>query len=358
MNHSTLRSRKLKVAINSSCLYPSAVGGWARYTSSLIESLKKYHSDDVELCELWNESGVVHSRWEQLDLPRTTRKRSIDLLHAPANGGVPLFGAKPSVLTVHDLFSEEDFSWRNAFRSAQDLKQALRYKVDWWISIRKCQKIIAVSEFTKGQLIQSGIPEEKVKVILEGISPEIVYTTQPFENLLPQSYIVYVGTTAPRKRVEQLVQKFTEFESKLKLVIVGPVTQPDYTKHPSIIYRSTLLDKELSALYSNALCFVTFSEKEGFGLPLVEAMACATPVFYTGGGSIAEVVGDGGIKINETELALALEAFMSSPGRRELLKTNAVKQAAKFSWEVCAAQTLDLYRSLVNPTISSRATTE
>ena len=342
------RSQKIQIAFNTSCLHPTAVGGWARYTVSLIESLRKLHSEEVNVIELWNEKKSVHSIWEQFTLRNLLRARSVQLFHAPANGGIPLFhNGVPSILTVHDLFSEEDFVWRNAFSSFRSFKQAMRYKVDWWISLRRCKKIIAVSEFTKNQLIEIGVPKDKVSVILEGVSPEIKFRSENFEGLTSMSYLIYVGTTAPRKRVERLVERFLESDLGLKLVIVGPATVPEFAKDPSIVYRSNLNDLELSSLYSNALCFVTFSEKEGFGLPLVEAMACGAPVIFTGGGAIAEVVGEGGRHISEANLASTLKHLVESPQKISELKAQALQQAKKFSWETCAQQTVELYRSVL-----------
>ena len=342
------RSQKIQIAFNASCLHPNAVGGWARYTVSLIEFLRKFHSDEINIHELWNEKNIVHSFWEQFSLRNLLRARSIALLHSPANGGIPLFqNGVPSILTVHDLFSEEDFEWRSAFLSLRAFKQAMRYKIDWWISLKRCRKIIAVSEFTKGQLLKIGIPEDKVSVILEGVSPTIKFRAEKFEDLNSMSYLIYVGTTAPRKRVERLVERFLETNLGLKLVIVGPSAVPQFAKHPLIVYRTGLNDEELSSLYSNALCFVTFSEKEGFGLPLVEAMACGTPVVFTGGGAIAEVVGKGGLQIQETDLAATLKDLVESPQKLANLKDHAFHQAKKFSWETCAKQTVELYKSVL-----------
>lgn len=336
-------SKKLRIAFNTSCLYPNAFGGWARYTRSLIDALNENHSNEVEIVELWNQSGKTHTLWEQFELPKRIKELSIDIFHAPAQGGVPVLTHIPTVLTVHDLFSEDDFKWSNQLKSARLLKEALRYKIDWKLSLHFADKIIAVSEFTKNQLIK-GVPSDKIKVVLEGVSTSIEQTAKNFRNLMPRSYVVYVGTGAPRKRVQQLIEQFLKSNSNLKLVLVG--ASQISSDHPSVIHFPYLKDEELSAAYSNALAFVTFSEKEGFGLPLVEAMACATPVVYTGGGAIGEVVGNGGFKIAESEFSVALQRLQGDTKNYEALRASSLSQAKKFSWKTCAKETLDCYRSL------------
>ncbi len=344
-----LPSSKLQIAFNSSCMHPDAIGGWARYTRSLIDSLRERHSDEVEIHEFWNENKRIHTVWEQIGLPRSISDRSIDVFHAPANGGLPLILSKvPSVLTVHDLFSEEDFFWSKSLASLQTLKAAIRYKLDWWASIRRCTKIIAVSEYTKEQLLLTGIPAHKVTVIYEGISNRIKYRDRKYRDFATNSYVLYVGTTAPRKRVDNLVAHFLAAQLGLRLVIVGPAPAPEFTKRNSITYLSQLSDDELSSLYSHALAFVTFSEKEGFGLPLIEALACGAPVLFTGGGSISEIVGQAGVKIEEVQLGKTLHDLLDSPKSLLEMKAQARARATRFSWESCARQTLDLYKSVAN----------
>jgi glycosyltransferase involved in cell wall biosynthesis len=121
---------------------------------------------------------------------------------------------------------------------------------------------------------------------------------------------------------------------------------PEIAKHPAVTYLVNLGDEDLSSLYSHALAFVTFSEKEGFGLPLVEALACGTPVLFSGGGAIGEIVGTAGIKIEEKDLQEVLHSINTSPGRLQELKAQAFKRSRLFSWQACAQQTLELYKSL------------
>ncbi len=347
-------SSKLQIAFNSSCMHPDAIGGWARYTRSLIESLRERHSKEVDVHEFWNENKQIHTVWEQFRLPRSIVGQSIDVFHAPANGGLPLMLSQiPSVLTVHDLFSEEDFFWSKSLASLQTLKSAIRYKLDWWASIRRCTKIIAVSEYTKDQLLLAGIPADKVTVIYEGISNRIGYRDRKYQDFATNSYILYVGTTAPRKRVDSLVSHFLAAHLGLRLVIVGPSPAPEFVKRNSITYLSQLSDDELSSLYSHALAFVTFSEKEGFGLPLIEALACGAPVLFTGGGSISEIVGQAGVKIQAAQLGKALRDLLDSPNSLLEMKTQARARAARFSWENCARETLNLYKSMANSAKSS-----
>ena len=351
------RSPKLQIAFNSSCLHPDAIGGWARYTRSLIESLRQHHSGEVDVIEHWNKAGETHSVWEQRTLPRLAVAENADVLHAPANGGVPFnSNGIPTVMTVHDLFSEEDFSWLESLKSIDGFKRALRYKLDWWVSLRRCTKIIAVSEFTRGQLLNLGISPEKIAVVYEGVSSKIQYDPESFGGFTPNSYILYVGTSAPRKRVDHLVQQFGRAAHLgLKLIIVGPKSALEVASQPSVVYLSKLGDEQLAKLYSGALAFVTFSEKEGFGLPLIEAMACGTPVLFSGAGSIEEIVADGGLKIQEDGLVQALERLKVDAFRQGISR-QAMKQALKFTWERCAAQTLEIYKTVRIDSTRSRAT--
>ena len=274
-----------------------------------------------------------------------------------------------SVVTFHDLsFEKYPEFYSNS-------KNYWHFSMNPKKQARRADKIIAVSESTKNDLVELyKINPEKIKVIYSGVSLESGIWNFEFRVTkvkekynLPEKYILYLGTLEPRKNIIGLIKAFEIFKTKFKsrrrhsgmspsrfkLIIAGSKgwlyknifkTIENSPVKNDIIFTGFIDDEDKSVLYSLADLFIYPSFYEGFGFPPLEAMACGTPVITSNVSSIPETVGDAAITVNPynlDELYRAMEMVLSD----ENLKNNLIKkgfaQAKKFSWQKCARESLD-----------------
>ena len=274
-----------------------------------------------------------------------------------------------SVVTFHDLsFEKYPEFYSNS-------KNYWHFSMNPKKQARRADKIIAVSESTKNDLVELyKINPEKIKVIYSGVSLESGIWNLEFRVTkvkekynLPEKYILYLGTLEPRKNIIGLIKAFEIFKTKFKsrrrhpgmspsrfkLIIAGSKgwlyknifkTIENSPVKNDIIFTGFIDDEDKSVLYSLADLFIYPSFYEGFGFPPLEAMACGTPVITSNVSSIPETVGDAAITVNPynlDELYRAMEMVLSD----ENLKNNLIKkgfvQAKKFSWQKCARESLD-----------------
>lgn len=285
-----------------------------------------------------------------------------ELFHATEHLLLPLRQI-PTVLTVHDLI----------FRLFPEHHKRLNF---WYLNAtmplycRRADAIIAVSEATKRDLIRLyGVPAEKIAVIHEAaaphfkpVAPEQIAAVRERYGL-PDHYILRVGTIEPRKNLERLLdalQLVQHYDSTVRLVVVGSkgwLYERFFKKlHGSELRHAVVLtgrvqDTDLPAIYSGATLLVEPSLYEGFGLPLLEAMACGTPVVCSNTSSLPEVAGDAACYFDPRDSAAMAEAIgevWRDGSLRDTMRHNGLVRAAQFSWERTAQETLAVYRTLVS----------
>jgi len=285
-----------------------------------------------------------------------------ELFHATEHLLLPLRRI-PTVLTVHDLI----------FRLFPEHHKRLNL---WYLNAtmplycRHASAIIAVSEATKHDLMRwYGVPAEKITVIHEAAAPHFKPATPEQVAAvrerygLPEHYILRVGTIEPRKNLERLLdalQLLQRSDSTIRLVVVGSkgwLYRRFFKKlHGSGLRHTVILtghvrDTDLPAIYSGATLLVEPSLYEGFGLPLLEAMACGTPVVCSDTSSLPEVAGDAACYFDPRESAAMAEAIgevWRDSSLRDTMRHNGLLRAAQFSWERAAQETLAVYRTLVS----------
>ncbi|MDH7486095.1 MAG: glycosyltransferase family 1 protein [Anaerolineae bacterium] len=301
--------------------------------------------------------------WEQLLLPRLLRVLGMDLLHGLAYA-TPLASPCPTVVTVHDL---------TFFRFPETLKPFKRcyLRAATRSATRRAVRIIAVSRQTRDDLAQIlQVPLEKVDVVHNGVSeafhPVAAQEVAAFRQRrgLPPRFILFLGTLEPRKNIERLLEAFArwlkgagrEMQEAVKLVVAG--AKGWYFEHifaraaalglaDEVLFPGFLPAAELPWWYRAAECFVYPSLYEGFGLPVLEAMACGTPVITSSASSLPEVAGDAAITVNPYDVAALAEAIaqvMADAARREEMRQAGLQQAARFPWSKAAAETVAVYR--------------
>lgn len=280
-----------------------------------------------------------------------------ELLHAHEHLLMPLRGI-PTILTVHDLifklFPEHHKRLNHIF-----LNNAMP------LFVKRADAIIAISEATKRDLMNYyDVPDEKITVIYEAAAPnfqpptpeQIQQVKVKFQ--LPSQFLLVVGTIEPRKNYSRLVQAFMQLRSThadLKLVVVGSkgwlyddffqtIESLNATEH--VIFPGYVPDEDLSAVYAAATVMVMPSVYEGFGLPILEAMACGTPVASSNAASLPELGGDVPLYFDPNDTDAMIEAIGRVVGDNRLQQTMREQgpiQAARFNWNTAARQTAQLY---------------
>lgn len=292
---------------------------------------------------------------------RVLHKAKLDLFHAPANI-IPLQYTKPAVVTVHDLAIYQHPEW---FPPKQDFS----VKVLVPRSLQKAKQIIAVSHSTARDIQrQFHVPQQRLTVIHEGYeltkAPSKLAMHALRKHLkLQEKYFLYVGTLEPRKNIagmitafDALVRRKPKKYKNVQLVLAGAKGYQFIENYKaiqavqagSIRYVGYLSQRDKQALLHGAVAFVFPSLYEGFGLPVVEAMAAGTPVITSNVASLPEVTGKAALLINpQSSLALqqAMEKMLVKKTRAAYSKKGKA-QAKKFSWDKCAKETLKVYASV------------
>lgn len=279
------------------------------------------------------------------------------LFHAHEHLLMPLRGV-PTILTVHDLifklFPEHHKRLNHLF-----LNNAMP------LFVKRATAIIAISEATKHDLITHyQVPPEKITVIYEAAAPNFTPpTAEQVEAVrqryrLPSRFLVVVGTIEPRKNYGRLVQALMHLRQRdpdLKLVVVGSkgwlyedffqtISDMGATEH--VIFPGYVPDEDLPAVYTAATVMVMPSVYEGFGLPLLEALACGTPIASSNAASLPELGGDVPIYFNPQhvdEMIHALETILGDESLQSTMRQRGPEQAARFSWDKAARETVTLY---------------
>jgi glycosyltransferase involved in cell wall biosynthesis len=236
--------------------------------------------------------------------------------------------------------------------------------------LRAADAVIAVSQHTKDDAIRTyGIEEEKISVIYEGVSdrfrrasPDAI-TAVRRKYGLPGGFILSVATIEPRKNLTSLLEAYHALRSEFaenRLVLVGKKgwLYADFFRRirelgleDQVIFPGYVPDEDLPAMYSAADLFVFPSLYEGFGLPVLEALACGAPVVASNASSLPEVAGDAALLVDPNDgeaLVHEMRAVLSNAELSHDMQTRGPKQAAKFSWHKAARETLDVYSSVLS----------
>ena len=305
--------------------------------------------------------------WEQAFQPFIAARERLDLLHGLAFVS-PLLQPCPTVVTVHDL----SFAlFPEFFRGAN----AAYLRLFTRLSCRRAARIIAVSENTRADVVRLyGVPGERVKVVPHGVDarffPRPASEVAEFKRAhsLPDHFILFVGTLEPRKNLVKLIKAFSNLKSRpsertggklsnLKLVLAGgkgwyydqifaAVERLDV--QDEVIWAGYVPAHDLALWYNSADVFAFPSRYEGFGMPLLEAMACGTPVVTSNASSLPEVAGDAALLAPPDSvgaLADALARALTDADLRQTLRAKGLARAATFTWEETARRTAAIYRN-------------
>jgi len=308
--------------------------------------------------ELVTSKPVLRVLWEQTVLPARLRGKRIDVYHGPAFVA-PLVKTCSQVVTVHDVTSHV-VSERHLFYRRLYLKAVIP------TVIRRSDRVIADSESTKRDILSFGwAREERVCVVHLGVGRgyEPVADGEHLASVrkkygLVREFILFVGMIEPRKNVEVLVDAYQRdaLSDRFDLVLAGSLgwgysgllrkiagsRVKGFIRMPGYVE-----DADLPALYSAASVFVYPSLYEGFGLPVLEAMACGAPVITSTASSLPEVAGEAAILVDPNDvgaLASAIRRILGDESLRKELSRRGRERAKLFTWESVAEKTLEVYR--------------
>lgn len=306
----------------------------------------------------------VGSRWygwrEQLVLPWQMAGRGINLMHFP-HFNVPIFYRGKFITTVHDL-TPLYFPGRKMGGSWLRKKA---FNFVFGNAVRKAKKIIAVSDYTKNDLIKNFLVDnKKIKVVYEGIKKMKSGAKIDLSRYgIRGSYILYVGVWRQHKNLVGLIKAFDvlikKYNMDLQLVLVGtedpyyPEIRKTWEKvglGNRIVAPGFLKDDEIASFYQNASLFVVPSFAEGFGFVALEAASMGTPVVSSNTASLPEVLGDGAVYFNPydiDDMARKMRVVLLDADLRNKLIFRAFENIKKYDWQKMTQETLKLYEEIL-----------
>ena len=302
--------------------------------------------------------------WEQWALPRAARKAGVDILHCTSNTA-PIWCDIPLVLTLHDIIFLEPRDKKN-----KSLYQNLGYFYRRWNVpriLKKCRRIITVSDFELGNIKQKlQLPDSQLKMIYNGYNEwfrPIESDKQQYRKYIADAgYFFFLGNTDPKKNTERTLVAYAKYLelSEVKRPLLMADLDQEYLNgiierngieaiRDHIVMPGYIIKSDLPYIYNNAFAFLYTSLRESFGIPLLEAMACGTPVITSNKSSMPEIAGHDAILINpesSDEIALKMLQLERDTDFYQRQKAVGLERAKLFSWRKTTENLLRLYEEV------------
>ena len=356
---------EIRVAVTLEQLWHRVPGGTATSALGMVAALKgtsvrpigvaAVHAHDppvafaspIEIKQLALPRVLLYESWHRLRRPRVESATGpVDVIHATTLAVPPR--SAPLVVTIHDLAfidRPQDFTTHGMRLFERGLKLA-RAEAD---------VVIVPSEATRSECDEAGIDPERLRVVPWGVTPinvdeeTVSQTIERFEITPP--YVMWTGTLEPRKNLARLVEAFSALEGPVQLVLAGPRGWGDdevtHSLGDRIRWLGFVAGSDLAALYRGAAVFCYPSLKEGFGMPVIEAMAQGTPTVTSRSTSTEEVAGDAALLVDPRDVSSitdALERALHDDSLRARLNAAGRERAATFTWARTASLVESAYR--------------
>ena len=299
--------------------------------------------------------------WEQFALPRAAKQVGVDILHCTSNTA-PIFCSIPLVLTLHDII----------FLEPRDKQNRSLYQNMGWLYRRlvvprilnKCERIITVSDFERNNIIKKlDIPERRIKMIYNGYNEwfrPLSDEQEVYKKYMPEKgFLFFLGNTDPKKNTERTLVAYSKYleRSEVKRPLLMADLDQEYLNgiisrnhidniREKIFMPGYIQNSDLPYIYNSAFAFLYTSLRESFGIPLLEAMACGTPVVTSNTSSMPEIGGINAILVNPEradEIADMLIKLEQDATFYQKQKEWGLARATLFSWRFTAEQLLELY---------------
>ena len=321
-----------------------------------IEETKNFHVIEVKC--------PSYPLWEQVALPYAARKHNVDILHCTSNTA-PIICNTPLVLTLHDII----------FLEPRDTNNKSFYQNLGWLYRRlvvprildKCKRIITVSNFELKNIIgKLSIPESRMAMIYNGYNTwfkpinDVESITSKY--IGETGYFFFLGNTDPKKNTERTLIAYSNYckQSSVKRKLLVADLAPQYLEEfivknkldnirDHVVLTGYVVNSHLPYIYNGAFAFLYTSLRESFGIPLLEAMACGTPVITSNTSSMPEIGGKDAALVNPesseeiTQMMLLIE---NDNEYRERIKAIGLERVGHFSWKNTASNLLKLYKDV------------
>lgn len=315
-------------------------------------------SKHVHIIEI---GGNFYPLWEQFTLPKAVNELNLDMLHCTSNTA-PIRCKIPLILTLHDIIFLEPRDKSN---------KSLYQNMGWFYRrlvvpriLRKCRRIITVSEFEKKNIMTKlNIPEERMAMIYNGYNDwfkPVQDLHQVYKKYIDtQGYFFFLGNTDPKKNTERTLVAYAMYLEKsiVKRKLLMADLDRDYLDdiiernhiediRKRIVMPGYIVNSDLPYIYNNAFAFLYTSLRESFGIPLLEAMACGTPVITSNTSSMPEIGGPDAILVNPESPEEIAEKMLQLEKDDHFYREQeevGIKRAQLFSWQQTAEHLLNVY---------------
>ncbi len=304
--------------------------------------------------------------WEQIALPKAVKKAKPDILHCTANTA-PLFCKTPMLITIHDVIYLESVSFSGS--SYQNFGNLYRRFIVPRVA-KKAKLIITVSEYEKRIIADRlKLPDDKIRVVYNGANPQfkVIDDKNKLDEFrtkysLPDKFILHFGNTAPKKNtigVLKAYQLYTKSDANALPLVITDCTRDyimDLLKQfdaTDLINKIQILDyvvfSDIPYLYNLASVFLYPSHRESFGMPVIESMACGTPVITSNTSALPEIAGGAACLVDPqspNEIFEQIKRLLSDEQLYRSKQQQGFENAKRFSWRNAAEQTLSIYKEL------------
>ena len=321
-----------------------------------LEDTSNVHIIEIE--------GNFYPTWEQISLPKVANEVGVELLHCTSNTA-PIRCNIPLMLTLHDIIFLEPRDKQN---------KSLYQNLGWFYRrmvvpriLKKCRRIITVSEFEQNNIISKlGLPRKQVAMIYNGYNDWF----RPMEDtdcvfakyMAERGYLFFLGNTDPKKNTERTLIAYSKYLERSS--VKRKLLMADLDRHylNDIIERNHIenilshiempgyiVNTDLPYVYSAAFAFLYTSLRESFGIPLLESMACGTPVVTSNTSSMPEIAGPDAILVNPESADEICEQLLKLENDKTFYQQQVemgLQRAKLFSWKYTADQLLSLYEAV------------